>query len=80
MSTKATCENCAYSLMMRLGDNTIEKTRVCKRSPPQLFSTFTQTPQGIAMQTASMWPAVGDDDWCHEFWNGIDPDAPPLAA
>ena len=71
-ASKATCANCVHSFMMRIGSE-IPKIRVCKWGPPQLVTQFGRNEQGgLVPLTVAQWPAVADNDWCDQFWDGID--------
>ena len=64
---KSACKNCRFAEMVRMSENDINKTRLCKWGPPQLLMMFQQTEAGSVPVVVAQWPQVQDEMWCHRF-------------
>jgi len=59
------CTACNYSGTTLGQGRTL--TMVCRFNPPTVVSALLQTQDGLAWNTASSWPAVGQTDFCGKF-------------
>ena len=59
------CDNCKFSGVTLAPDKSLNN--ICRRHPPKVVPVPVQTRDGMQMHMASVWPGIGDGDYCGEY-------------